>query len=74
MKDLIWEIKYELTRTLKHIFYVLLVVCWFAIWYVMFALITGEWNINQWSDEIQQICVTLSIFIGFGYMLYRSDV
>ena len=73
MKDLIREIKYELTRTLKHIFYVLLAVCWFVCWYVVFALITGEWNISQWSDGIQQICVTLSVFIGFGYMLYRLD-
>ena len=73
MNDFWWDIKYGLKRTAKHVFYMLLAVCWFACWYVVFALITCEWNINQWSDGIQQICVTLSVFIGFGYMLYRLD-
>ena len=71
MKDLLWEIKYELTRTLKHIFYVLLVVCWFALWYAIFGLATGLWNINLWTDGIWQMYCTFSIIIGFGYGLYR---
>ena len=71
MKDLLWEIKYELTRTLKHIFYVLLVVCWFALWYGIFGLCTGVWNVNLWTDGIWQMYSTLSIITGFGYGLYR---
>jgi hypothetical protein len=71
MKDLLWEVKYELTRTLKHIFYLLLVVCWFALWYVIFALITGVWNIKLWSDAIWEMYATFSIITGFGYGLYR---
>ena len=55
MKDLIWEIKYELTRTLKHIFYVLLVVCWFALWYGIVGLLTGVWDVNLWTDGIWQM-------------------
>lgn len=73
MKDLIWEIKYELTRTLKHIFYMLLAVCWFACWYGIFSLITGEIDIKLWHDGIQQVYVIISVFTGLGYMLYRSD-
>lgn len=71
MKDLIWEIKYELTRTLKHIFYLLLVVCWFVLWYVIFGLATGLWNIDLWTDGIWQMYCTFSIITGFGYGLYR---
>lgn len=74
MKNLIWEIKYELTRTLKHIFYVLLAVCWFAIWYGIFYLFIGEWDIRLWSDEILQIYFTLSVMIGFGYLMYRMKL
>tara|TARA_R110000822_G_scaffold74863_1_gene179827 strand:- start:15309 stop:15533 length:225 start_codon:yes stop_codon:yes gene_type:complete len=73
MKNLLWEVKYELTRTLKHVFYVLLAVCWFAIWYGIFWLITGELDIRLWHDGIQQMYVTISVFTGLGYMLYRSD-
>lgn len=73
MKDLLWEVKYELTRTLKHIFYMLLVVCWFACWYGIFSLITSEIDIRLWHDGIQQMYVTISVFTGLGYMLYRSD-
>jgi len=71
MKDLIWEIKYELTRTLKHIFYLLLVVCWFVLWYAIFGLGTGLWNIDLWTDGIWQMYYAFSISIGFGYGLYR---
>jgi hypothetical protein len=71
MKDLIWEMKYELTRTLKHIFYVLLVVCWFALWYGIFGLCTGVWNVNLWTDGIWQMYCTFSIITGFGYGMYR---
>ena len=71
MKDLIWEIKYELTRTLKHIFYVLLAVCWFAIWYGILVLITGVWNIDLWTDEIWQWYSGISILTGFSYFMYR---
>ncbi len=71
MKDLIWEIKYELTRTLKHVFYFLLVVCWFALWYAIVGLFTGIWNIYLWPDDIWIIYSTFSIITGFGYGLYR---
>ncbi len=73
MKDLLREVKYELTRTIKHIFYALLVVCWFACWYGIFSLIAGEIDIRIWHDGIQQMYVTISIFTGLGYVLYRSD-
>ena len=71
MKDLIWEIKYELTRTLKHIFYLLLVVCWFVLWYAIVGLFTGIWNIDLWTDDIWLIYSTFSFITGFGYGLYR---
>ena len=72
MKDLIWVIKYELTRTIKHIFYLLLVVCWFALWYGIVGLFTGVWNIDLWTDEIWQIYITFSIVTGFVYGAYRT--
>ena len=71
MKDLLWEVKYELTRTLKHIFYLLLVLFWFALWYVVFGLCTGFWNVTLWTDAIWQMYCTFSIIIGFGYFIYR---
>ena len=74
MKDLLWEVKYELVRSLKHIFYVLLAVCWFACWYGIFSLIASEIDIRLWHDEIQQIYITVSLFTGIGYMLYRIDI
>ena len=74
MKDLLWEVKYELTRTIKHIFYMLLAVCWFACWYGIFSLTTSEIDIRLWHDGIQHMYVTISVFTGLGYMLYRSDI
>jgi hypothetical protein len=71
MKDLLWEVKYELTRTLKHVFYVLLVVCWFALWYGIFGLSTGLWNTELWTDGIWQMYITFSFITGIGYFLYR---
>ena len=70
MKDLLWEIKYELTRTLKHIFYVLLVVCWFALCYGIAGLLTGVWDVNLWTDGICQMYAIFSIN-GFVYGMYR---
>ena len=71
MNDLLWEVKYELRRTAKHIFYVLLAVCFFACWYVIFGLFTDVWNIKEWSDDICGLYFILSLPTGFGYMMYR---
>ena len=71
MKELLLDVKYELTRTLKHIFYVLLVVCWFALWYGIIGLMTGFFNIDLWTDGIWQMYITFSVITGFGYFLYR---
>ena len=71
MEDLICEIKYELTRTLKHIFYLLLVVCWFVLWYAIVGLFTGVWNIDLWTDDIWTIYSMFSFITGFCYGFYR---
>ena len=71
MRDLLFEINYELTRTLKHIFYLLLVVSWFVIWYGIFYAFIGEWNMKLWSDGILEMYFTFSIITGFGYFIYR---
>lgn len=71
MKDLFREVKYELIRTLKHIFYVLLVICWFAFWYVAVSLIVNEWNIVNWHKDLIAIYCTWSFTLGIGYLIYR---
>jgi hypothetical protein len=71
MKDLLWEIKYQLKRTLKHIFYVLLAVCFFACWYLIFGLFTNLWDVKEWSDSMFGLYFTLSLTTGFGYLMYR---
>ena len=71
MKDLLWEVKYELVRSLKHIFYVLLVICWFAFWYAITSLITGEWNYVNWHKDVIVIYSSWSFTVGIGYLIYR---
>ena len=71
MKDLLWEVKYELVRTLKHIFYVLLVICWFAFWYAITSLIIGEWNYVNWHKDVIVIYSLFSFWGGVGYLIYR---
>ena len=71
MKDLLWGVNYELTRTLKHIFYLVLVVCWFALWYAIFGLVTGFWDLKQWNDDFYGAYFVLSLPTGFGYFIYR---
>ena len=71
MKDLIWEVKYELVRTLKHIFYVLLVICWFAFWYAITSLVIGEWNYTNWNKDVIVIYNSWSFTAGIGYLIYR---
>ena len=71
MKDLLWEVKYELVRTLKHIFYVLLVICWFAFWYAITSLIIGEWNYINWNKDVIVIYNSWSFTVGIGYLIYR---
>jgi predicted permease len=71
MKELLWEVKYELTRTLKHIFYVLLVICWFAIWYAVAYLFTNDWNMANWHKDVITIYWSWSLTAGIGYLIYR---
>ncbi len=71
MKDLIWEVKYELIRTLKHIFYVLLVICWFAFWYAIAYLFIGEWNMQKWTELQNLFYWSQTLIWGIGYLIYR---
>tara|TARA_R110000782_G_scaffold266160_1_gene360407 strand:- start:499 stop:723 length:225 start_codon:yes stop_codon:yes gene_type:complete len=71
MNDLLWEVKYELKRTVKHIFYVLLVICWFAIWYATTSLIIGEWNYTEWHKDVINIYWSQTLIWGAGYLIYR---
>ena len=71
MKDLLWEVKYELVRSLKHIFYVLLVICWFAFWYAITSLIIDEWTYTEWSKDVIAIYWGFSFLSGIGYLMYR---
>jgi len=71
MKDLLWEVKYELTRTLKHFCYVLSVICWFAFWYAITSLIIGEWNYASWNKDVIVIYNYWSFTAGIVYLMYR---
>lgn len=71
MKNLLQDFKYELVRTLKHILYVVLVICWFIVWYGIIGLILGTWNIELWTDDIWQMYIGFTTITGFVYFMYR---
>ena len=71
MKDLLWEVKYELVRSLKHIFYVLLAVCWFAFWYALASLIINDWNIENWHKDNKVTYWWCTGTGGIIYLVYR---
>lgn len=73
MKEIWSEIFYEIKRSIKHIFYVLLVVCWFAIWYAVTSLIVNEWNIKLWQEGTIVCYLWLTIIIGMFYFIYRFN-
>ena len=67
----LFDVKYELMRTLKHMFYVSLVFGFFGCWYVLFGLLTGVWDFRNWNDELAGLYFCVSIPTGFGYAMYR---
>lgn len=71
MKNLLWEIKYELKRVAKHMFYLLLICAPFICWYAVFGLFTGVWDIREWSNDVCSLYVAFSFPTGFGYIIYR---